>query len=184
MSEDMKKADEKQFSDVNDNSEAEISAVNDTETAEEIGNIKISVDVISTIAGMAASEIEGVNCMYSSFAGGIAEMLGAKKGTGRGVKVEMSENSVLIDLYVVVDYGVRIPELAWEIQENVKNNVETMTGMEVEKVNIHIEGVSFAKETEAQKEDNTEKDIQQPEKMEISYGDTNDDEDADEDIND
>ena len=75
-------------------------------------------------------------------------MFGARKNQGKGVKVEITEKSVLLDLYIVVDYGVRIPELAWEIQENVKNNVETMTGMNVEKVNIHIEGVSFEKEEE------------------------------------
>ncbi|MCI8520989.1 MAG: Asp23/Gls24 family envelope stress response protein [Clostridia bacterium] len=118
-----------------------------TETEEEsIGNIKISIDVVSTIAGIAASEIEGVAGMYGTFAGGIAEMLGAKKNPSKGVKVDMGDGSVSIDLYIVVDYGVRIPELSWEIQESVKNNVETMTGLDVLKVNIHIEGVSFEKE--------------------------------------
>ena len=120
--------------------------VNDAQTEEEVGNIRISTDVIATIAGMAATEINGVRCMYSSFAGGIAEMFGSKKSAGKGVKVEMDDSAVVIDLYIVVDYGVRIPELAWEIQENVKNNVETMTGMSVDKVNIHVEGVSFEKE--------------------------------------
>ncbi|HIT84624.1 MAG TPA: Asp23/Gls24 family envelope stress response protein [Candidatus Ornithomonoglobus intestinigallinarum] len=116
------------------------------EEEQEIGNIKISVDVVSTIAGIAASQTKGVAGMYSSFAGGIAEKLGAKKSPSKGVKVDMAEKSVKIDLYIVVEYGVRIPELAWELQEDVKNNVETMTGLEVEKVNIHIEGVSFASE--------------------------------------
>lgn len=116
------------------------------ETEIEVGNIKISVEVVSTIAGIAAAQTKGVACMYSSFAGGIAEMLGAKKNPSKGVKVDMTEESVKIDLYIVVEYGVRIPELAWEIQESVKNNVETMTGLEVEKVNIHIEGVSFLTE--------------------------------------
>lgn len=124
----------------------EINGSAEDETAAEIGNIKISADVISTIAGIAASEIRGVHGMHSSFANGIAEKFGARKSEGRGVKAEITENDVLIDLYIVVDYGVRIPELAWEIQENVKNNVETMTGMNVEKVNIHIEGVSFETE--------------------------------------
>lgn len=118
----------------------------------EIGNIKISVDVVSTIAGIAASQTKGVAGMYSSFAGGIAEKLGAKKNPSKGVKVDMAEKSVKIDLYIVVEYGVRIPELAWEIQEDVKNNVETMTGLEVEKVNIHIEGVSFATEEAPEEE--------------------------------
>ena len=113
---------------------------------EEIGNIKICVDVVSTIAGIAASEIKGVAGMYSSFANGIAEKFGAKKNQTKGVKVEMEDDAVSIDLYIVVKYGIKIPELAWEIQESVKNNVETMTGLNVEKVNIHIEGVSFEKE--------------------------------------
>lgn len=139
--------------------QAVVAEENEVETAEEtevtpeeiseenIGNIRISADVVSTIAGIATTELEGVAGMYSSFAGGIAEKLGAKKNPSKGVKIEMSEDTVSIDLYIVVDYGVRIPELSWEIQENVKNNVETMTGLAVQKVNIHIEGVSFEKET-------------------------------------
>lgn len=125
--------------------EVSVNTVVDAED-EPIGNIKISVDVVSTIAGIATSEVEGVAGMYGTFAGGIAEMLGAKKNPSKGVKVDMTETTATIDLYIVVDYGVRIPELSWEIQENVKNNVETMTGLDVQKVNIHIEGVSFAKE--------------------------------------
>lgn len=114
--------------------------------AETIGNIKISVEVVSTIAGIAASEIDGVSCMYTSFVDGFAQRFGAKKSTSKGVKVDMSGDSVSIDLYIVVEYGVKIPELAWEIQDNVKTSVETMTGLPVEKVNIHIEGISFEKE--------------------------------------
>ncbi len=138
----------------NEETEERVEAVEETaepsepETAEEsVGNVRISADVVSTIAGIATTELEGVAGMYSSFAGGIAEKLGAKKNPSKGVKIDMTEETVSIDLYIVVDYGVRIPELSWEIQENVKNNVETMTGLTVEKVNIHIEGVSFAKET-------------------------------------
>lgn len=123
--------------------ESAYAAAAEESTDAEVGNVKISVDVVSTIAGIAASQISGVAGMYLSFAGGIAEKFGAKKNASKGVKVEMTDGSVRIDIYIVVDYGVRIPELAWEIQENVKNNVETMTGLEVEKVNIHIEGVSF-----------------------------------------
>lgn len=113
---------------------------------DEVGNVKISVEVVSTIAGIATSEVNGVAGMYGTFAGGIAEMLGAKKSPSKGVKVDMEGNTATIDLYIVVEYGVRIPELAWEIQENVKNNVETMTGLDVQKVNIHIEGVDFGKD--------------------------------------
>ncbi|MDD6484333.1 MAG: Asp23/Gls24 family envelope stress response protein [Clostridiales bacterium] len=129
-------------------SEPETAAECEPEENAEIGNIKISVDVVSTIAGIAAVQTNGVAEMYASFAGGIAEKFGAKKNPSKGVKVDMGEDSVKIDLYIVVEYGVRIPELSWEIQESVKNNVETMTGLEVEKVNIHIEGVSFKTEDE------------------------------------
>ncbi len=114
----------------------------------DVGNVKISVDVVATISSVAASSVNGVAGMYTSFAGGIVEKFGAKKNPSKGVKVEMGESTVKIDIYIVVDYGVRIPELAWEIQENVKNNVETMTGLNVEKVNIHIEGVNFDKSDE------------------------------------
>lgn len=114
------------------------------EKAEE-GNIKISVDVVATIAGIAANEIEGVAGMCGSIAGGIAEFLGSKKSPTKGVKVDMKEDSVSVDLYIIVEYGIRIPELAWEIQENVKSSIESMTGLNVEKVNIHVDGVSFAK---------------------------------------
>jgi len=116
------------------------------ENNENMGNIKIAVDVVSTIAGIATTEINGVASMYGTIAGGIAEILGAKKNPGKGVKVEMKEDSVVVDLYVIVEYGIRIPEIAWEIQENVKENIETMTGLKVEKVNIHIEGVNFGNE--------------------------------------
>ena len=125
-----------------------IEEINVTESGEISGNIKISDEVIATIAGIAAEEIKGVAGMSGTFADGLVEKLGAKKSFSKGVKVEVIENSVIIDLDVIVDYGTKIPDVSWEIQENVKNNIETMTGLEVEKVNIHVEGVSFAKQKE------------------------------------
>lgn len=118
---------------------------------EKVDTVKIAPDVVATIAGVATTEINGVAGMCNTFAGGLAEKLGAKKNPAKGIKVEIKEKSVLIDLYIIVEFGIRIPELAWEIQENVKNSVETMTGLTVEKVNVHIDGISFAKyESEAQ----------------------------------
>ena len=114
-------------------------------TEESIGNIKIAPDVVATIANLTTNEIASVAQMHTTVVGGLAGILGSKKNQSKGVKVEINENKVVIDVNIIVDYGVRIPELAWEIQENVKNNVETMTGLDVEKVNIHIEGVSFEK---------------------------------------
>lgn len=117
----------------------------EADDALDVGNVKISMEVVATIAGIAATQINGVYGMYQSFTGGIAEKLGAKKNPSKGVKVELTDNKAKIDVYIVVDFGVRIPELAWEVQESVKNNVETMTGLEAECVNIHIEGVNFGK---------------------------------------
>ncbi len=109
------------------------------------GQIKISEDVISTIAGLAAAEIEGVASMSGSITGNITEILG-KKNLSKGVKVVVNEEEVFMDLFLLIEYGIVIPDVAWKIQENVKNTVETMTGLKVAEVNVHIQGISFKKE--------------------------------------
>jgi len=110
----------------------------------EIGAIRITDEVVAIIAGMAAIEVPGVVSMSGGIAGGLSEMLG-RKNLSRGVKVELSEKQATIDLYIIVEYGYRIPEVAWNIQEKVKQAVETMTGLEVLEVNIHIQGVNIEK---------------------------------------
>ncbi len=107
------------------------------------GNISISTDVIATIAAVAAKSIEGVSEMASSLTGGFAELLG-KKNPSKGVKVAINGKDVKIDMFVVVEYGVKIPDVAWEIQGKTKNEVEAMTGLNVTAVNVNIEGVDTA----------------------------------------
>ena len=107
------------------------------------GNISISTDVIATIAAIAAKSVEGVSDMINSISGGFAELLG-KKNPGKGVKVVINGRDVKIDMYVVVEYGVKIPDVAWEIQGKTKNEVEAMTGLNVTAVNVNIEGVNTA----------------------------------------
>jgi len=119
-------------------------------SVEDYGKITFADEVIAIIAGLAASEVKGVAAMSGGIAGGIAEKLG-KKNLTRGVKVEVGEKEAAIDLHIIVEYGVRIPEVAWNIQENVKKAVETMTGLTVTEVNIYVQGVNFdreAKETD------------------------------------
>lgn len=111
----------------------------------ELGDIRIANEVVGVIAGLAAVEVNGVAGMSGGIAGGIAEMLG-RKNLSKGVKVEVGEAQAAIDLFVVVDYGVRIPDVAWQIQENVKRAIETMTGLEVVEVNVHVQGVHFQQE--------------------------------------
>lgn len=111
----------------------------------ELGAIKITDEVVAIIAGIAATEVPGVTGMSGGIAGGIAEALG-RKNLAKGVKVEVGEKEAAIDLFIIVDYGYRIPEVAWTIQEKVKQAVEEMTGLNVVEVNIHIQGVNIERE--------------------------------------
>lgn len=112
------------------------------EVQAELGNIKIADEVVSTIAGLAAIEVDGVAGMSGGLVGGIASLLG-KKNMSKGVKVEVGDRQVAVDLYIVVRFGVRIPDVAWQIQEGVKKAVESMTGLQAARVNVHVQGVSF-----------------------------------------
>ncbi|MCK8817508.1 Asp23/Gls24 family envelope stress response protein [Natroniella sulfidigena] len=122
-----------------------------SQTDNSVGAIRIANEVVSIIAGLAATEVEGVAGMSGGLAGGIAEMLGRKNLT-KGVKVEVGETEAAIDLYVIMNYGVSIPDVSWKIQESVKNAIENMTGLDVVEVNIHIQGVSFEDEDEDEDE--------------------------------
>ena len=111
----------------------------------EVGTIRIADEVVGIIAGMAATEIPGVAGMSGGLVGGIAEMLG-KKNLAKGVKVEVGEKEAAVDLYVIMEYGVRLPDIAIQVQENVKHAIESMTGLEVVEVNVHVQGVGFTPE--------------------------------------
>lgn len=111
----------------------------------DMGVVKISDEVVGVIAGLATTEIKGVAGMSATLVGGITQILTGKKNLSKGVKVSVGENSASIDLYVVVEYGVRIPEVAVKAQENVKRTVEAMTGLNVSAVNVHVQNVSIPK---------------------------------------
>lgn len=104
--------------------------------------IQISDDVVAVIAGVAVSEVAGVSGMSGGFAGGITEVLSGKKNLAKGIKVEIAENKAKIDVNIIVEYGTRIPDVAFEIQNRVKKAVESMTGLNVEEVNVHVQGVN------------------------------------------
>ena len=111
----------------------------------DVGSIRIADEVVGIIAGLAATEVPGVAGMSAGLVGGIAEMLG-KKNLSKGVKVEVGEKEAAVDLYIIVEYGVRIPDVALRVQENVKRGIESMTGLDVVEVNIHVQGVGFAQD--------------------------------------
>ena len=116
-----------------------------------LGTIKIADEVVSIIAGLAATEIDGIAGMSGGVVGGIAEMLG-RKNFSKGVKVEVGEREAAIDLYIIVKYGVRIPDVALAAQENIKRAIETMTGLSVVEVNVNVQGVHFPEDEEPEEE--------------------------------
>ncbi len=111
-------------------------------------SIQIADDVVAVIAGKAVSEVNGVAGMAGGFAGGISEVLSGKKNLSKGIKVEVGEKEVKIDVNIIVEYGVRIPDVAFEIQNRVKKAVEAMTGLNVSNVNVHVQGVKTIEEKE------------------------------------
>ena len=115
---------------------------NEGEVTLENSNIKIADDVIAVIAGAAASEVPGVASMAGGFAGGISEVFSGKKNFAKGIRVEAGEKETRIDVNIIVEYGVRIPDVAFEIQNRVKKAVEGMTGLKVLDVNVHVQGVN------------------------------------------
>ena len=129
-------------------------------------NIEISDDVVAVIAGMAASEVSGVAEMAGGFAGGISEVLSGKKNLAKGIKVEILDNKdTRIDVNIIVEYGARIPDVAFEIQKRVKKSVENMTGLKVLEVNVHVQGVSTVQlEDKKQEESKAEEKEEEPKK--------------------
>lgn len=113
--------------------------------SQEIGTVKVSDEVVGTIAGLAALKVDGISGMSGGIGDGIVKLLTGSQVT-KGVKVEVGEREVVIDVSVVVDYGVNIPEVSWKVQENVKQTVEKMTGLIVVGVNVYVQGVYVKKE--------------------------------------
>ena len=115
------------------------------ELNQEIGIIKISDDVVGIISGLAANEIKGIHSMSAGFVEGITSKLSGKKNASRGVKVKFSDDNATIDIYVIVEYGLKITDACIKVQENVKKTVETMTGLKVDKINVYVQNVMFPK---------------------------------------
>lgn len=113
---------------------------------EDIGNIKISEDVVAVLADKAVKEVEGIAGLSGSLAESFAVVLGKKTGV-RGIGVDIKEDTATVNLHTIVKYGFRIPEVAWQAQEVVKSTIESMTGLSVAKVNISVEGVEFPEDS-------------------------------------
>ena len=119
------------------------------EEKEANGQIQISDEVISIIAGTAAAETEGVSLPSSAPVSSVKGFFG-KNNQSKGVKVTVEENTALIEIEVVVKFGINIKNACEEVQQKVKNAVETMTGLTVSGVNINVTAIMVEKEQPAQ----------------------------------
>ena len=124
-------------------------ALTEVVSENDINGINISEEVVATIAGIATQEVKGVSAMNAS---GIGEVFGIKT---KGVKVQVGEKDAVIDITITVEYGARIPDIAWEVQNKVKTQVESMTGLNVVAVNVHVQGVNVPKKKNEVKEPET-----------------------------
>lgn len=136
----------------------DVEVAKDETNVEIATNLNISEDVIGIIAGLAASEVEGIAGMTLGFVDGINQILGGNKKYSKGVKIDLDGKKVTVDLFVNIKYGVRIPDVAWAAQNAVKNAVETMTGLEVVAVNINVQGITFDKNVELKENDEESED--------------------------
>ena len=117
--------------------------------------VKIANEAVATYAGIAVSEVSGVYGMAGGFAG-ITEALSGKKNLAKGIKVDVGEKDAKIDVNIIVEYGARIPEVAFEIQSRVKKSVENMTGLKVLEVNVHVQGVHAVTEEKKEEKEQAE----------------------------
>jgi len=111
------------------------------------GTITYANEVIAIIAGVATGEVEGIAGMSPS--GGFPDILGRNRNITKGVKVELGTEETSVDLYIIVEYGTPIQKAAHDAQENVRKAIESMTGLRVVRVDVHVQGVSFEKENKA-----------------------------------
>ena len=116
------------------------------------GKVEIAPEVIEVIAGIAASEVDGVSQMRGNFATGVVERLG-KKNHGKGVKVELSESGIKVDVYCLMKFGVSIPTVAGKIQDNIRQALLNMTALDAEAVNIHVVGIQFENQKQEPEEE-------------------------------
>lgn len=109
-----------------------------------IGEVQIADDVVAIIAGLAATDVEGVASLVGNVTNEIISKLG-KKNLGKGIKVEVSNSTVTVDMALILEYGFSIPKTSEQVQEKVKSAIENMTGLTVEEVNVRIAGVTMEK---------------------------------------
>ena len=140
---------------MNDEQEKQQAQLENSPDADDMGAIKVADEVLSIVAGLAASEVNGVYGMSGGIREGLTDMLG-KQNFSKGIKVYTEGHTVRVEVHVIITYGFNIPDVAIKLQEKVKEAVEAMTGYEVTGVDIHVEGVKKKKEKDFSDKDDTD----------------------------
>lgn len=140
---------------MNDEQEKQQAQLENSPDADDMGAIKVADEVLSIVAGLAASEVNGVYGMSGGIREGLTDMLG-KQNFSKGIKVYTEGHTVRVEVHVIITYGFNIPDVAIKLQEKVKEAVENMTGYEVTGVDVHVEGVKKKKEKDFSDRDDTD----------------------------
>lgn len=146
---------------IEEKKESEELLINEVEEENSDAGVEISDDVVAVIAGIAVSDVQGVAGMAKGFAGGLTEALSGKKNLAKGIKVEVAGKETKIDVNIIVEYGTRIPDVAFEIQSRIKKSVKEMTGLEVVSVNVHVQGVQTPQERNTKQEEKEEEQVEE-----------------------
>ncbi len=117
---------------------------------ENTGVVKISDEVVSVIAGIAAQEIDGILDGQVGVASNLTNIFKGKKNTAKASKVTLEEDRAIIDMNISVEYGKKIMDVAAQVQDNVKKTVEAMTGLNVEAVNVYVQNIYLPKKEESE----------------------------------
>ena len=121
----------------------------------DIGTVKIANEVVAAYISNAVTNTEGVAGFYSGFSDTISQTLLGKESKYRGIKIDSNEKGYTVDIYVILEFGCRIPAVAWAIQKNVKNQLEDIMFLEIESINIHVQGVINTNDSDLISHDST-----------------------------
>ena len=123
------------------------------------GKITFAPEVIATIASLAANEVEGIEGMSGTVVEGITGMLN-KKNITKGIKVEINEDTAVIDVNVILKYGYKIHEVSIALQKNIKTTIENMTGLNVAAINVFVQSIAFDKPEKSEVKPKAEAEIE------------------------
>ncbi|MCL2081529.1 MAG: Asp23/Gls24 family envelope stress response protein [Oscillospiraceae bacterium] len=113
------------------------------------GAVHIAEEVVASVASLAACEVDGVASLAAAEGERLSELVGKQRGLAKGVKLSITGETVAVDVFILVKYGSNVRNVAQKVQENIKRTLESMTGMTVSAVNVHVNGISLKKDSAA-----------------------------------